>query len=142
MIITALLVFFFNPDAVGDNLTGRIRLSMEHLLSLEASAYFGTAADNLNKLYDSGYAYIIAANSVFGALILAYLVLFSIRQSFSFSKRAAFGLTLYVFVNMLIGGTAIYSMKVSSILWVLIGFVIAYEKLGNTTIKRNKALNF
>ena len=142
VIITALLVFFFNPDAVGDNLTGRIRLSMEHLLSLETSAYFGTAADNLNKLYDSGYAYIIAANSVFGALILAYLVLFSIRQSFSFSKRAAFGLTLYVFINMLIGGTAIYSMKVSSILWVLIGFVIAYEKLGNTTIKRNKSLNF
>lgn len=136
IIVMALLVYYFNPDAVGDNLTGRIRLSMDHLLSLSAGDYFGGAAANLSNLYDSGYAYIIAANSIIGACIIVYIVLFSIKQKFSFSIRAASGLTLYVFVNMLIGGTAIYSMKVSSLLWLLVGFVIACENNKSGTIKQ------
>lgn len=127
IVIIALFVYFFNPDAVGDNTAGRIRLSMDHFLTLGLSDYFGDSAANLSKLYDSGYAYVIAANTIVGAFIIGYAVLFSIKQRFSFSKRAAFGLTLYVFVNLLIGGTAIYSMKVSSLLWLFVGFVIAYE---------------
>ncbi len=124
----ALTVYFLNPYAQGDDLKGRIRLSMDHFFNLDFIDFIGLGANNLNHLWDSGYAYMIAANSILGASILCYLILFTLEQRYRFSKRLAYGVTLYIFVNMLIGGNTIYSMKVATLQWTLVGFVIAMEK--------------
>lgn len=134
---TALTVYILNPNAKGDDLKGRIRLSMDHFFELGFGDYIGLGANNLDHLWDAGYAYMIAANSIVGAAILCYLVLFTLQQRYRFSKRLAYGVTLYVFVNMLIGGNTVYSMKVATLQWVLVGFVIAYEKSYLTAIEKN-----
>ena len=131
-------MYLLYPDAKGDDLKGRIRLSMDHFFELGFGDYIGLGANNLNHLWDSGYAYMIASNSILGAAILCYLILFTLQQRYRFSKRLAYGVTLYVFVNMLIGGNTVYSMKVATLQWILVGFVIAYEKGHLTAIEKNK----
>lgn len=121
ILAVAIPIYIYSPDQKGDDLVGRINISMGHFLNLSFSDYIGYAANNLYRLYDSGYAYIVGANTLIGAIYIWLLISFILRQEHPFTKRCAYAVGLYFFVNLLIGGTAVYSMKVASLLWLIIG---------------------
>ena len=121
ILAVAIPIYIYSPDQKGDDLVGRINISMGHFINLSFSDYIGYAANNLYRLYDSGYAYIVGANTLIGAIYIWLLISLILRQEYPFTKRCAYAVGLYFFVNLLIGGTAVYSMKVASLLWLIIG---------------------
>jgi hypothetical protein len=128
VLLVAVIINFIYSDVVGDNLIGRVNVSMEHFFNLSLCSFIGCDSGNLTKLYDSGYAYIVAANTLVGALFIWFLISFVLRQKSHVTKRAAYSVSLYFFLNMLIGGTAIYSIKVASLLWLIVGASYIYDK--------------
>lgn len=123
----SMVIYLLSPGHEGDDLVGRINISMEHFLNLNFYDYIGFAANKLYRLYDSGYAYIVGANTFVGATYIWFLISFVLKQDHAFTKRCAYSVGLYFFVNILIGGTAVYSMKVASLLWLIIGAASAVQ---------------
>lgn len=125
LLVTGVLVAITHPDAAGDNFAGRILHTMTELYRTDLAALFGGEVDKVGQFMDSGYPYVIYSTTIFGLLALwAYVTMF-LPQKDAEQKRCAWATTLYIFVNMLIGGTAIFSMKVSAPLWLLAGALAA-----------------
>jgi hypothetical protein len=107
----------------GDNFVGRISLGMSHLFELELMELFGFGYANLNKYWDSGYAYLLASNTI----LLAGMFIFFIHNFLDNDNETAIiystMLIFYLSLNLLIGGNAIYSMKTSPILWMGFGLI-------------------
>ncbi|WP_143698203.1 hypothetical protein [Vibrio sp. qd031] len=107
----------------GDNFVGRISLGMSHFYELEVIEVLGFGYANLNEYWDSGYAYLLASNTILlAAMFIFFIHAFLTNQS----DRAIIYSTLLIFyisLNLLIGGNAIYSMKTSPILWMGFGLI-------------------
>ncbi|MGQ7830702.1 hypothetical protein [Altererythrobacter sp. Z27] len=124
-LIVAVGLYNFLPPTTEDNLAGRIGYTMRSLSGLELSEYLGTAASTASDYVDSGYVYIITASTVFG--LIAYWLfasLFSAGET-PRSKVCAQLTATYVFMNMLVSGTSIFSVKTAPFLWLIVGCVAA-----------------
>ena len=117
--------------AVGDNVThtddliGRLGITTEALRKLDIPTIFGANAMKARHLMDTGFGYVTASSSIFG--LIAIWLFFSLgqRATDTASKRCAWATAVYLFANMMIGGTAIFSMKVAAPLWMLVGYMAA-----------------
>ena len=90
--------------------------------------YAGMRISELGKLMDSGYPYVIYSSTVLGLILHWLYVCFIVPQHTPEQRRCAYGLAVYTFMNLLIGGTAIFSIKVSAVLWLLVGFMSAPQR--------------
>ena len=115
------LVFSVNPNATGDNFTGRINLTMHKLMEIDPLAPLGLAADRIAEFADSGYVYLLYGATFFGVIAFWLFICLYPAGTTPAQRRAAHSLCLFIFLNMMIGGTAIFSMKISGLLWLLIG---------------------
>jgi hypothetical protein len=115
------LVFSVNPNATGDNFTGRINLTMHKLMDIDPLAPLGLAADRIAEFADSGYVYLLYGATFFGVIAFWLFICLYPAGTTPAQRRAAHSLCLFIFLNMMIGGTAIFSMKISGLLWLLIG---------------------
>jgi hypothetical protein len=123
IIILGVTIYNLYPGAGGDDFIGRISHTGEILSSMNLPEYFGMRIDRLGSLMDSGYPYVICSSTVFGFIAYWLFVSFVMPQKTCAEKRCAYGLSVYIFVNLLIGGTAIFSIKVAAPLWLLIGYM-------------------
>lgn len=135
IVTIALYVFHSNPDARGDNFSGRVTHTAEKIVSMETGDYFGLSISQLYTLMDSGYPYIIYSSTIFGMVVYWLFVCLVIPQYNSAQRRCAYGLSTYTFINLLIGGTAIFSIKVAAPLWLLIGYMTMHHRQPSREVK-------
>ncbi len=123
-------VFVFDPDAVperwGDDLEGRVGLTMWMLSELDVQSFLTGNLDTVFKTPDSGYVYLICASTVFGSIMYWLYTSLIVAGTDTQTKRFAYGASLFIAVNLMIGA-AIFTIKVSAPLWFIGGFL--YQKV-------------
>lgn len=128
VICAGALVYLMRPDASGDTFDGRIVLTMKGFFSLDFVELLALEVRNIASFADSGYIYVINASTVFGLFAFWLFVSFYPAGQTAAQKRCAFALGIFISLNMMIGGTAIFSIKVASLLWLLVGHMRVAEK--------------
>ncbi len=123
IVCAGFLVYIKDPNAIGDNFTGRINLTMKKLMDLDPLAILGLSVDKVAEFADSGYVYLVYGATVFGVIAFWLFVCLFPAGTSPAQKRCAHSLSLFIFLNMMIGGTAIFSMKIAGLLWLVIGFM-------------------
>ena len=127
VLITALLITVIGPPHQGDTLEGRVGLTIANLGALDLRSLLGMEALDSARFADSGYVYVIKASSILGLLALWLLAgLIAAGQSPG-SKRFSVLLNLYLFSNLMVSGTSVFSIKTAALLWFLAGFMRAQE---------------
>jgi len=121
LLMLAALVAYISPGATGDDLTGRLALTIRALGAMDLAALTGLRIDDASGYMDSGYAWVIVTSTGLGLIAFWAFVSFFPAQRTADQRRAAWALAVYIFTNMLVGGTAIFSAKVAPPLWLLIG---------------------
>jgi hypothetical protein len=111
------------PPTNGDNLAGRVGMTIRTLGDLDLPALLGARAPLALKFADSGYAYLIHATSVFGLIVVWVLASTILPNRSPPQKRASLFLAAFLFVNLLIGGNAVFTIKIGALMWALIGFL-------------------
>lgn len=127
IICAGAVVYLLRPDATGDTFDGRIVLTMKGFFSLDFVELLALDVRNIASFADSGYIYVINASTVFGLLAFWLFVSFFPAGQTAAQKRCAFALGIFIWLNMMIGGTAIFSIKVASLLWLLVGHMRVAE---------------
>lgn len=138
-IIIALGIFIYTlyPYARGDDFIGRTSFTGYVLTHMGMPEYFGTSIDNLKMLADNGYPYLIYSSTIFGMVLFWLFVSLVVPQITPAQKRCANSLALYMFINLLVSGTATFSIKVGAPLWLLVGFMAtAHIQLPGKALKR------
>lgn len=117
-----------NPLYNGDNFSGRISLGFGYFVNLELQDLFGMGVIKVNHLWDAGYAYLICSGTLFGAVAF-WVYLYSLyRVSDTSSNRFFSGLIIFLALALTIGGTAIFSIKVAFLYWLVAGHFYGSHK--------------
>ena len=106
-----------------DDLAGRIGLSMRLLSLTDLPAAIGARAFESGRFPDSGYSYVLFSSSLVGAILLWLYVALVVPYRTSEQRRCAWALAVFLFVNLLVAGNAVFSTKVGALLWLLAGFM-------------------
>jgi hypothetical protein len=122
-IVLGVIVYHLYPNATEDDFIGRTSKTGHWLTAMSPGDYFGMGLSKLEHLWDSGYPWLVTTTSAFGAIAFWLFVSFVIPQKTPAQIRCSYALTLYIFMNMLVSGNAIFSIKVSAALWLLIGLM-------------------
>jgi hypothetical protein len=122
-IVLGVLVYHWFPNANEDDFIGRTSKTGHWLTAMAPRDYFGLGLNNLEHLWDSGYPWLVTTTSALGLVAFWLFVSFVIPQKTAAQMRCSYALTLYIFMNMLVSGNAIFSIKVSAALWLLVGMM-------------------
>ena len=123
ILFAGFLVYIVKPDASGDNIPGRVVLTMNHLLDLDLTDFLGFAARSAGAFADSGYVYVIVIGTVFSLVLLWLFVSLYPACNTPEQRRFCHAFSIFMFMNMMIGGTAVFSIKIAGLLWLLAGFM-------------------
>jgi len=126
VILALAFLFFYDPDYISagrtDDLVGRMGFSLNLISNMGSSFFIGSTNAQILNAADSGYAYYIYTQTIFGLIYLWLFSCFAVAHNSPSDKRYAHGLNLYIFVNLLFSA-AIFSIKVSSLLWFVAGYL-------------------
>lgn len=106
-----------------DDLQGRLSTTVLNLQSLAWTDWLGFGARRLGTYMDSGYPYVVAGSTIYGLLFFWLLLATALPGNTAPRRRCLFGLNLYMCSNLMIGGTAVFSIKIAAPLWMLIGYM-------------------
>ena len=128
LVFAALFVVATGAQALAsDDLGGRFALTIAGLHKMDVGTLLlgspGLAAASL----DSGYVYLIAASTLIGLVIYWLYVCLILPPRTIDQQRGLWGLNVYIFTWLMIGGTATFTIKTASLLWLLIGHLRAGE---------------
>jgi len=116
-------VFIFVPPGGGDDMLGRMATSYRLLSDMSVRELLLGSFAQTSRSLDSGYAFLIFSTTIFGLIFYWLYISFVVPQVGARSKRCAWGLTIYISVWLLVGGTGTFSMKTAPLLWLVVGFV-------------------
>ena len=120
-----------------DDLVGRLSVTVADLSELDIGTYLFGSLERAYHSFDSGYVYVLVSSTIWGCFALwAYITLVPESRSPA-QRRAHWGLAFYVYTWLLIGGTAIFTMKTSGLLWLLLGHMVYDPTVTGTTRKRS-----
>jgi hypothetical protein len=123
LILIGFFVHYMKPNETGDNFTGRVGLTITKMLDLDVNAVLGLEVSRITEFADSGYVYLIYGSTIFGLIMFWLFVCLYPGGDSAAQRRCAHSLSLFIFLNMMIGGTAIFSMKIAGLLWLLVGYM-------------------
>lgn len=123
ILVMAVALVLLLPPSVEDDMSGRVGLAMATLGKVDVLALFGGRAPSASEFLDSGYTYLIYSTSVVGLLLFWSFVALILAVPGVAARRAAIALGLYIFMNLLVSGNAIFSIKTAALLWLLVGFL-------------------
>jgi len=106
-----------------DDLAGRVGLSLNQLSVAKFDAWLGLRALDAYRFPDSGYCYVLYGSSIFGAIVLWLYITLVIPFHTVEQRRCAWATGLFFFANLMIGGNAVFSIKVAAAIWLLAGFM-------------------
>lgn len=124
MLLIVWAIFQFTTAPKSDDLLGRMGVTYRFFSARVSETDLLLGSKLLTRrTFDTGYGYIIASATIFGAFAYwAYLSVI-VPQKSVMQRRCAWALATYIYCWLLVGGTASFSMKTASLLWFLIGFV-------------------
>ncbi|NLS18464.1 hypothetical protein HGP16_18045 [Rhizobium sp. P40RR-XXII] len=128
IILVGFFVHFMKPGEVGDNFTGRVGVTIKKMLELDIQSMLGLSISRIGEFADSGYVYLIYASTIFGLIVFWLFVCLYPAGRTAAQRRCAHSLSLFIFLNMMIGGTAIFSIKIAGLLWLLVGYMRVSDK--------------
>lgn len=131
MLALATFIALTQPPSTEDNFVGRIGLTMGILADVDAAALIGAKATEAAEFLDSGYAYVLYESTILGLLIVWAFVSLIAGNATKPQSRAGIYVSLYIFANLMVSGTSIFSMKVAALLWLLVGFLRAQAPTEN-----------
>jgi putative polymerase len=127
IVVVGFVIHAFRPDAHEDDFVGRISSTVRNILNMDLPAALGLELDKATTFVDSGYVYITYGATIFGLILFWLFVSFYPAGRTPNQKRLCHALSLFMFLNLMIGSTAIFSMKTAGILWLLVGFLKVNE---------------
>jgi putative polymerase len=123
IILGLFIVSPYIANVYSDDLTGRLGVTYRLLSDFEASEIFAGNPLKVDRMFDSGYAFILASVGIFGGLAyLAYLTGYTKFNTVD-QKRGSWSAAVYVILWLTIGGTATFSIKTAALLWALLGYL-------------------
>ncbi|MEJ8476291.1 hypothetical protein [Roseibium algae] len=122
-LIAGVFVYILLPQASGDNIPGRIVLTIKHFGELDLAAALGFSAQFSSSFADSGYIYVIIIGTIFSFVLLWLFVALYPACKSPEERRFAHSFSIFIFMNMMIGGTAVFSIKIACLLWLLAGYM-------------------
>ncbi len=121
IILAGFVIHFLDPNKAGDNFFGRINVTVNHIMGMDLPAAIGLSLDQATTFVDSGYVYIAYGATIFGLILFWLFVALYPAGETANQRRLSHALSLFMFLNLMIGSTAIFSMKTAGILWLLVG---------------------
>lgn len=134
MLMPAVLILSFlivGPVSVAtgsDDIIGRLSVTVAHLTNFGATEFLFGSLDKVAHSFDSGYGYIIASSSIFGLFAFWAYATFFPEDKTNEQRRVHWGLAVYIYLWLLIGGTAIFTMKTAALLWLVVGNMVVFER--------------
>jgi hypothetical protein len=122
ILLAGTMLYVLNPDAKGDNLNGRIVLTMRHVFDMDIYGFLGFYAQQAALFADSGYVYIVYAGTVFAMIAFWLFVSFYPAGQTAAQRRLAQALPIFMFFNLMIGATPVFTAKIAGLLWLLVGY--------------------
>lgn len=138
ILMIGVVVVLALPPSVEDDFNGRVDLTMASLSKLDLPALLGRKALVAGQFADSGYTFVIYSTSIVGLLLLWALVSLVLAVPGFPARRAAFVTSLYIFINLLVSGNAIFSIKTAALLWFLIGFLRNEAIVGSVAVEKTR----
>jgi putative polymerase len=123
IIVAGFVIHALEPNVTGDNFVGRINGTVKAFLGMDLQSTIGLQLDQVGIFFDSGYVYIIYGATIFGLILFwLYASLYPGGETVN-QRRLGHALSLFLFLNLMIGSTAIFSMKTAGLVWLLVGFL-------------------
>lgn len=117
-----LLVWVAGMNSYEDTLLGRVFFSIDSIRRMPVESWLGLHPAAVYRYFDSGIAYFIASQSVFGVLafLLAYsfLLILPTREGQLFKNLAIFAFALSLLVS-----NSYFSIKTSALWWFVCGYL-------------------
>ena len=123
VLIAATIVAISLPISYEDTFSGRVGLAIRALAAADLPTMLGSSAPLAIQFPDSGYAFLLYSMSLAGLVAFWLMVSLILVTSGASQRRCALLIGLYIFCNLLIGATAVFTIKVASLLWLLVGFL-------------------
>lgn len=123
IILVGFIINAEKPTVTGDNFVGRINVTVKAMLGMDLPAFIGLSVDQVQVFVDSGYVFIIYGGTIFGLILLWLFVAFYPAGETANQKRLSHALSLFMFLNLMIGSTAIFSMKTAGLIWLMVGYL-------------------
>lgn len=121
ILLAALVIFMLKPEATGDNFIGRVVLTMRHMSGIDLPAILGLSIGEAAGFVDSGYVYIVYAGTIFSLVAFWLFVTLYPSGETPRQRRLAHALPVFLFLNLMIGATPIFTAKIAGLLWLLVG---------------------
>ena len=125
VLVAAFIVAATAPPTTEDNLVGRLSLTVRTLKELDLTSLLGGSSSLAMKFADSGYTYLIYASSIFGLIVLWLFFSLILAGERADQRRGGMMIGLYLFLNLTVSGTSVFSIKTAALLWLLVGFLRA-----------------
>lgn len=123
LFLGAWILFQFKVPEHGDDLIGRLAVSYLFISDLNAHDLLFGNHELAQESFDTGYGYVLASATIFGALAYWAFLTLVVPQKNAMQRRCAWGMAIYIYLWLLVGGTGSFSIKTAALLWLLIGFV-------------------
>jgi hypothetical protein len=125
LILGLAFIFFHGTIYAGpeliDTVPGRIGWTVRFISEMGWSFLMGGSAEQINRTFDSGYAYILYSQTIFGLLALWLFVFATGSEKNREARYFSHCLTLFIFFNLLIG-FGVFSAKIAPLLWIVAGY--------------------
>jgi hypothetical protein len=118
-------ILFYDPTMMSleDTLKGRFAWSLTQLSNVDLIGALGGHPEKMYRSMDSGYAYMLYGQTVFGLIIFWLFTSLIVPQTTSNGKRLANALAIFLAINLMTGPTVL-SIKAAALLWFMVGYVI------------------
>ncbi|MFZ2587522.1 MAG: hypothetical protein WAZ18_05335 [Alphaproteobacteria bacterium] len=116
---------FYDPKAftyTNDDLEGRFEWALTQMSWIDLQGLLGGRPDMISQSMDSGYSYIVYSQTILGLIALWIFTVYISTQKNLSTRRLTFFLVMFTTINLMVGPT-LFSIKTSSLLWFLIGYM-------------------
>jgi len=127
IIAAGFVIHAFKPNSHEDDFVGRISGTIRSINAMDIPATLGLELEKGLGYVDSGYVFITYSATIFGLILFWLFVSFFPAGQTPNQKRLCHSLSLFMFLNLMIGSTAIFSMKTAGLAWLLVGFLKVNE---------------
>ena len=142
IVVVMAVVGVYRYESLGDDMVGRIAHTVRAINEAGTAFLLGGNASLGLQEADSGYAYLIGSTSIFGLAALWLFVNYYPRANDAVSCRLNWGVVIYIFGQLVVSGTSLFSIKTAALLWILVGFVRVQPKTDIAAlVPRNSALH-
>jgi len=132
LLLLGSFLYFYDPYApiklTSDDFHGRVGHTVSMLAAMDSIDLLAGNTSQTDQAADSGYAYLVYSQTIFGLIYFWYFLATIFPTQTDMEKRFAQGATLYIVCNLLIGGTGIFTTKVSAPLWLIAGYLAAQSQ--------------